>query len=342
MQMNTLKRTSVIYKQGYYTTQGYRYVTTVAQSEEAREKTLDQLFIDLDKRVGEQWALQDIQTTLEIDELVEDIRNGKAVGVSDGSFKDEIGTAAWIIENASGTQRIMGRVHVPCHPSDQSAYRSEIAGLYAMVMVAESIKKTWALKEGNITIGCDGLISLNEAFEYVSRPTLCCQQQFDLLSGIQGYLRQSELTYIPKHVKGHQDNIMRVQDLGRLEKLNVEVDHYAKEHWAKIQMGTGKYFKYNIPKGMWKISLLGTRICNKLIKELKESIEGGKVAEYWICKKKRISEKGYFMVDWEANQAAMKSVPQSKRQWVTKFESGICGTGRMMKLWKQRVIDNCP
>ena len=48
------------------------------------------------------------------------------------------------------------------------------------------------------------------------------------------------------------------------------------------------------------------------------------------------------MVDWEANQAAMKSVPQSKRQWVTKFESGICGTGRMMKLWKQRVIDNCP
>ena len=53
MQMNTLKRTSVIYKQGYYITQGYRDVTTVVQLEEAREKTLDQLFIDLDKRIGE-------------------------------------------------------------------------------------------------------------------------------------------------------------------------------------------------------------------------------------------------------------------------------------------------
>ena len=38
----------------------------------------------------------------------------------------------------------------------------------------------------------------------------------------------------------------------------------------------------------------------------------------------------------------MKSVGLSRRHWVTKFESGFCGTGRMMKIWKQRVIDNCP
>jgi len=30
------------------------------------------------------------------------------VGVSDGSFKDEGGTVAWIIENEVGTQRIVG------------------------------------------------------------------------------------------------------------------------------------------------------------------------------------------------------------------------------------------
>ena len=37
----------------------------------------------------------------------------------------------------------------------------------------------------------------------------------------------------------------------------------------------------------------------------------------------------------------MKKIPVSKRHWVTKFEAGFCGTGRIMKLWKQRVIDNC-
>jgi len=38
----------------------------------------------------------------------------------------------------------------------------------------------------------------------------------------------------------------------------------------------------------------------------------------------------------------MGSVDISRRHWVTKFESGFCGTGRMMKIWRQRVIDNCP
>ena len=39
---------------------------------------------------------------------------------------------------------------------------------------------------------------------------------------------------------------------------------------------------------------------------------------------------------------AMKSVCSSKRHWVTKFQAGICRTGRMMKWWNQRVIGNCP
>ena len=27
---------------------------------------------------------------------------------------------------------------------------------------------------------------------------------------------------------------------------------------------------------------------------------------------------------------------------MAKFESGMCATGRMMKIWKKRLIDNCP
>ena len=77
--------------------------------------------------------------------------------------------------------------------------------------------------------------------------------------------------------------------------------------------------------------MLGYRVCKNLIQYLRESIEGGKVAEYWICKRKRMIEQEYFQVDWEANKAAMKAVPVSRRHWVSKFESGMCGTGKMMK-----------
>ena len=57
------------------------------------------------------------------------------MGVSDGSSKNEGGTASWIIKNESGTQCVMGLALVPGYGSDQSVYRSEIAGIYAMVLI---------------------------------------------------------------------------------------------------------------------------------------------------------------------------------------------------------------
>lgn len=76
-----------------------------------------------------------VVTTAAIDEIVKDILNGTAVGVSDGSFKDEFGTASWIQESTRDTQRIMGNVLIPGFKTGQSAYMSEIGGIYGLVMV---------------------------------------------------------------------------------------------------------------------------------------------------------------------------------------------------------------
>ena len=38
----------------------------------------------------------------------------------------------------------------------------------------------------------------------------------------------------------------------------------------------------------------------------------------------------------------MKGVRRSRQQWVTKHVSGFCGTGKMMKRWKQRETAKCP
>ena len=151
-------------------------------------------------------GFKNIKTTVCIDDIVADIANGKSVGVSDGSFKDEGGTAAWIIENEAGTQRIMGTVEVPGHGSDQSAYRSELAGIYAIVLVVEVIKDIWSISSGGILIGCDGKAALDQALNIKENTTACQQQQFDIISGIQGYVRASTVEYLPFHIKGHQDN----------------------------------------------------------------------------------------------------------------------------------------
>ena len=113
--------------------------------------------------------MHNLKTTESIDEIVADIANSKAVGVSDDSFKDVIRTAAWIIENEKGTQRIMGTVIVPGYASDQSAYRCEIGGLYVMLLMVEMIKEVWTLTKGGLEIGCEGKDALNQAINIIKR-----------------------------------------------------------------------------------------------------------------------------------------------------------------------------
>ena len=57
----------------------------------------------------------------------------------------------------------MGHLVTPGFNSDQSAYRSEISGLYEMVMIIKAIAKVWNLKEGGVTLGCNGKGALHQA-----------------------------------------------------------------------------------------------------------------------------------------------------------------------------------
>lgn len=50
-------------------------------------------------------------------------------------------------------------------------------------------------------------------------------------------------------------------------------------------------------------------------------IEGRKVVEYGIYRRKRFTE--HFQVDWEANKLAMKASPVSQHHCVNKVESGM-------------------
>jgi len=124
-----------------------------------------------------------------------------AAGVSDGSFKDEGGMAARIIKNEAGTQCIMGTVKVPGYGLDQSIYRSELAGIYAMVVIVENIKEMWTLTGGGILNGCDGKAAPDQALNIKNNMRSCQQQQFDMISGIQGYVRDSKIEYLPFHIK---------------------------------------------------------------------------------------------------------------------------------------------
>ena len=343
--VNLLQRTSVTLMRGYYTTQGSAIISYPPAIPPKCTPSLVSFIETLHSKPGEMWAVHEVMSTTDISGILLDIEKGTVVCVSDGSYKDECGTAAWIIENDEGTQRIQGKVAVPGFASDQSAYRSELAGLYAIVYVVETLIEVYGLVQGGVSIGCDGLSALQQAVSKIKTAT-SAQQHFDLISGIQGYIHDSKIIYQPFHIEGHQDEKTPLVELDRMAVLNIECDAYAKEYLQeRTHNGTisaRDVLAYHLPKGMWKVSLHGTRLCTHLVDELRESIEGSRTAEYWIDKKKQMTTAGFFRVDWPAVKNAMKSTTVWRRHWVTKFNSGFCGTGRMMKLWKQRIIDTCP
>ena len=164
-------------------------------------------FQEVVKSLGvEKWAIHSLLMTPSIQDLVEGIKDGTTIGVSDGSFKDNFGTACWILENASGTERIVGLVEVPGFSDEHDAYRSELAGLYGLILAVKLIVTIGSISSGSIEIGCDGLSALNRGFDTTDDDISSKHSHFDILSGILGMRRAIPIQWKTRHIKGHHDD----------------------------------------------------------------------------------------------------------------------------------------
>ncbi len=95
--------------------------------------------------------------------LAEAFKNGKAVAVSDGSYMNATGTATWTIEGQSAMDRIVGTGYTPGSTTDQSAYRSELFGLWGILFTVLRFTKDNDIAQGAVIIACDGLSALKQA-----------------------------------------------------------------------------------------------------------------------------------------------------------------------------------
>ena len=68
------------------------------------------------------------------------IRNGTAIGVSDGSFKYRCGNSAIVIEwGRNNLHRITANRTTPGRSEDQEEYRSKLSGIYHIMLTVEDI-----------------------------------------------------------------------------------------------------------------------------------------------------------------------------------------------------------
>jgi hypothetical protein len=101
--------------------------------------------------------------------LLQDMKCGNINLVSDGSYysNHSVGTAAWILEGSVSGIQITGAVITPEVASDQSAYRSELAGILAAISVINALAKFHHIST-NITIHCDCQKGLDKVFNLSS------------------------------------------------------------------------------------------------------------------------------------------------------------------------------
>ena len=280
------------------------------------------------------WLYYEVSRSVDIKELISDIRNGRAIAVSDGSYKKEWkkGTAAWRLESEKGNQYIQGTVISPGHPEMQSAYRSELVGQMAILDKMKEICIKYRITDGSILIGCDGITALQKANE--GSPEFCSpnHKHSDILSAMNKINRSIPITINPVHVKGHQDDSCEYNELDRLAQINVDMDWKAKELLSQIYKDREINFEdYDLhPLSFQVIYVHNKPIYHRVKEEVHRHITEKKIIDHWI-KKGRLTKETEEMVDWESNGRAMKSSTINRRRFVTKWGNEWLGTGKNMK-----------
>ena len=289
------------------------------------------------------WLFTKVYETKEINKVIEDITIGKAIAVSDGSYKNDgnIGAAAWIIESWDKSQYIRGQCIVPGEKRVQSAYRSELVGLLAILEKLRLICLQHKITQGGCTIACDGIAALQEATMGNERWITPRKQHCDILSATNRIIQGMEIEIKPTHVRGHSDD-KKKEGFTRLEEMNIRMDLSAKAMTDTIAVSKERWDKFvTHPFSFTMPVIQGRTIVGDTNNKLYQEITEQKLEEYWI-RKRRYSKNSSKLIDWKHQEIAHKREKEGIKRFLAKWTTGMIAVGRQMKRWGFRYQDNCP
>jgi len=282
------------------------------------------------------WSTWQCEYTIEgsVTELSQAIQQGQAIAVSDGSYQLSAGAAAWTIEGHTKAHRIKGAGLTPGHDTDQSAYRSELFGLWGILYSLKQFTTQHNIISGHVRIACDGLSALRKA--QVQRATEPSEAHYDLILAIRHLQEVLPLLFSFIHVKGHQDS-GQITVLSCEAWMNIKMDEQAK---LKVNVNGPKLQVGGIPYEGWVCAIEGKRIVKHLTENLRKYLNGGPILNHWATKQR--FRNGTKDIDWEMTSKAMQALPPAKQRWVSKLATKFLPYGTNMKRWRLRTQSKCP
>jgi hypothetical protein len=292
-------------------------------------------------RPQEDWFLQQLSSSATTDDLWTCILQGNALMVSDGSYypHEEVGACAWKIFTPCLTQWIQAGGLVPGPRSQQSAYRSEVAGQTGLALFLQAIRLPPDITP-TITTSCDGISALEKA-QIRSDQIRQSFKHVDLLSIAAIAWETSQFSVTTKHVRGHQDNLNR--PLTNLEQVNCEMDTAAKQI-ALLHINRAHPHTSFTPshQGLGTITIRGNIVCSHVQSTLYTSILQHKFVAKIADKFGTVPATMENHTNWTAFGRARKVARFGVQKFISKWISGDIPSGVVMKKRGHRLLDHCP
>jgi hypothetical protein len=268
------------------------------------------------------------------DAVLAAVAAGQAVAVTDGSFRDGFGTAAVVIEGPETAQvpRVMLQLVVPGLASQQSALRSELAGLLALVRWLSTFASEHGIESGSVAVACDNIAAVNAASYYNSKVSLKAAQ-YDLIAALRASIRASTIQWSFRHVKGH----VQGPHLSHWERLNHVADAACKRFWAERH--SMALWDQEVVESEWSVWVGETKVCSRFTATVAQWLQCCSASRYWD---RRMGSRASQLVDWEATGRAVRSLPRARQVWLAKQSSGMCATGVRMCAQGLRPSACCP
>jgi hypothetical protein len=113
------------------------------------------------------WLFCHTLCSIKFQDLVDAIKEGRDISISDGSHKNKWGTTSWrIISDTNEADQWEGLHVTPVRKDDQYAFRSEIWGLYAMAVAIKLLCKFFHISNGPMSFRSDCEVALYCIFDW--------------------------------------------------------------------------------------------------------------------------------------------------------------------------------
>ena len=262
--------------------------------------------------------------------IAQAIKDNTARAVSDGSFDPvtKMGTSAFVITAHKDTTLLFsGQNWSTGSKSEQSAYRSELAGIIGVLASLSVIIQRHNVTTGGITIALDGKSAMNQAKKQT--PLHIAQQSFDFFQEIRNRLQAlpTAITVRWRWVEGHQREAGMTMDWWA--KRNDEVDASAKRFLRSCKRCKREHKPVQLWYEKWAIKLHGEKLANINSKQLYTALMRPITLKYWK-NHHTFPIKDPDSVDWTSFGKALKRLPTGLQRFVTKFNSGHIGNHHML------------